>query len=351
MWTIIFLLNGYLYYQNENDLYFDIDNKFQEFEANQKNILKDLFEDLSDNDLINNADIEMKFNDAIKTYLQKNTNGKISIDSPDCCAYKIVNNLKNECNYLHSFFVKDLKKAIKIDLNECKNLKAYLDSEQTFKTRINLDSEIKSFNNIAYFQKILMPNQFPLGRFLNKSEYPLSLMQQIAVNKLTKMEEENLSIQSVNGPPGTGKTTLLQDVVAELIVKQAYEICYLEKRVFDDENIDQLNRSITKNSVMVVSSNNGAVQNIVNEWIQTNKIETKAFIEKLLEIDYFSEIANEGDILKNEFLGLLSCEGGKRTNVNKMLEKLEHIVDNLNKATDHKNVYQDFKDAYEELKN
>ncbi|MDU3865072.1 hypothetical protein [Ureaplasma urealyticum] len=124
-----FSLSGYLYYQNENDLDFDIDNKFQEFEANQKNILKDLFEDLSDNDLINNTDIEMKFNDAIKTYLQKNTNGKISINSLECCAYKIVNNFKNECNYLHSFFVKDLKKALKIDINECKNLKAYLDSE------------------------------------------------------------------------------------------------------------------------------------------------------------------------------------------------------------------------------
>lgn len=47
-------------------------------------------------------------------------------------------------------------------------------------------------------------------------------MQQVAVN--LSIGFDNNQIRSVNGPPGTGKTTLLKDIFAELIVEQSYEI-------------------------------------------------------------------------------------------------------------------------------
>lgn len=50
-------------------------------------------------------------------------------------------------------------------------------------------------------------------------EYPLSPSQREAVNHINLME--NGEILAVNGPPGTGKTTLLQTVVADMYVKRA----------------------------------------------------------------------------------------------------------------------------------
>lgn len=50
-------------------------------------------------------------------------------------------------------------------------------------------------------------------------EYPLSLSQREAVNHFNCMN--NGEILAVNGPPGTGKTTLLQTIVADMYVKRA----------------------------------------------------------------------------------------------------------------------------------
>ncbi|MCG8538501.1 MAG: AAA domain-containing protein [Clostridia bacterium] len=50
-------------------------------------------------------------------------------------------------------------------------------------------------------------------------EYPLSLSQREAVNHFNCMNDGE--ILAVNGPPGTGKTTLLQTIVADMYVKRA----------------------------------------------------------------------------------------------------------------------------------
>ncbi|MEA5024239.1 hypothetical protein SDC9_09350 [bioreactor metagenome] len=50
-------------------------------------------------------------------------------------------------------------------------------------------------------------------------EYPLSQSQREAVNHFNSMNEAD--ILAVNGPPGTGKTTLLQSIVADMYVKRA----------------------------------------------------------------------------------------------------------------------------------
>lgn len=49
-------------------------------------------------------------------------------------------------------------------------------------------------------------------------------MQQLAVNQITSGNER---ISSVNGPPGTGKTTLLKDIFAHLVVERGKELAKL----------------------------------------------------------------------------------------------------------------------------
>jgi hypothetical protein len=78
--------------------------------------------------------------------------------------------------------------------------------------------------------------------------YPLSPSQREAVNHFTAMEEGE--VLAVNGPPGTGKTTLLQSIVANMMVKRA-----LEK---GDAPI-----------IVATSTNNQAVTNIIESFATT----------------------------------------------------------------------------------
>jgi ABC-type transporter Mla maintaining outer membrane lipid asymmetry ATPase subunit MlaF len=60
----------------------------------------------------------------------------------------------------------------------------------------------------------------PLGRWPANGRHPLIALQQAAVN----LSAHNLghdSILAVNGPPGTGKTTLLRDIVAHVVTERA----------------------------------------------------------------------------------------------------------------------------------
>lgn len=276
------------------------------------------------------------------------------------CRFQLIQNIETDATNLHSFFIDDLEKAKKI---ETPNLTAYLTGGR-IEDRVNLNSKKGSpdFNAKALIE-ILSPEHYPLGRFPSNTEYALSLMQQIAVN-LTSAEAQNIS--SVNGPPGTGKTTLLKDIFADLIVKQALSITNLKEHhikgtsetvYFHKASIGELPDEITANSIVVTSSNNGAVQNIVNELPLRKEIDEQ-FQPKLDELDYFTDIANtqeeeKGDTGEDEqkFWGLFSLEGGKSSNVKKILKSLESVAAYLKEEYESdETVYQRFLEAYQELK-
>lgn len=82
-------------------------------------------------------------------------------------------------------------------------------------------------------------------------EYPLSESQREAVNHFENMQ--NGDILAVNGPPGTGKTTLLQSIVANMYVSNA-----LKRK---DAPI-----------IVATSTNNQAVTNIIESFGNTQKI-------------------------------------------------------------------------------
>lgn len=251
----------------------------------------------------------------------------------------------------------DLEKAKNITTE---NLDQYLLGIK--KDRINLDSrkDRDSFNP-DIFWNILQPKNYPIARFPSNPNYALSFMQQVAVNLAIGYDDEK--IRSVNGPPGTGKTTLLKDIFAELVVEQANEIIGLKSKEIKDKvsclentGIGKMPKSIADKGILVASSNNGAVQNVVNELPLISGID-EMFIEELRNADYFWNISNSNiSVDKNQsekeekFWGLFSLEGGKKDNMNNILTSLEEVINDLkNNYVSNTNVYNDFKKQYDYL--
>lgn len=336
------------------------EKEFREFEKDFKNQLAQDFDET--------AGDSAKFNAAMQNELLRHEVDIIN------CRMKILGNIETEATNLHSFFIDDLEKAKKI---ETVNLNAYLYGNK--KERMNLDSKKDSVNFHPHlFEQILQPKNYPLGRFPSNTTYALSLMQQVAVN--LSIGFDNNQMRSVNGPPGTGKTTLLKDVFAQLMVQQAYGIAKLSDHFikgtkktiyFNDASIGEIPEHITENNIVVASSNNGAVQNIVNELPLSKEIDN-SLIGELKEADYFREISNvkvsvewledengkkreelvkESVPQEEKFWGVFSLEGGKANNMTNILTNMKHIHKYLEEDyLPNQGVYKQFLNHYEEVK-
>ena len=333
---------------------------FLEFERDRKKEIEEIFE------CPENCDYKAFFNEAMFKVL--NSYG-FQIEN---CRLKSLSNIETEDTNLHSFYITDLEKAKNISTG---NLDSYLQGNT--KVHVDLDSNARSSKfkrDILY--DILQPKNYPIGRFPSNPRYALYFMQQIAVNLAIGYDNEQ--IRSVNGPPGTGKTTLLKDVFAELIVEQAKDITGLsvktlkggiENRYWNKATIGSLPQTIADKGILAVSSNHGAVQNIVNEMPLTSQIADE-FVEALSDVDYFKTIANskvgsewikeDGKSKKvlvkkpneepDKFWGLFSLEGGTKSNMEYISTVLEHVVDELRQNyTPDSDIYDDFTKRYQKV--
>ncbi len=310
--------------------------EFHEFEYQLKEEVKNWFD----------KNFDFGFNKLKQKYKIKTDNFR----------YSFVNNGKDIVN-LHSFFINDLQKAKEL---QSANLDRYLFGLDV-SNRKDLVTKNPTEENKYLLQEILKPENYPLGRFPSNPEHNLSLMQQVAVNLAIKEDKEDY-ISSVNGPPGTGKTTLLKDIFAEYVVRQAKAITDLEFKnlkggiVYDyytnneekkKATMAKLPTEICNYNMLVASSNNAAVQNIVNELPLLKDIDNK-FKQDLLEVDYFEEIINKGT--KNKNWGVFSLEGGKKTNLDKMKSTLYSMYNDLvNNYTSKTDCYKEFVALYSKV--
>lgn len=173
---------------------------------------------------------------------------------------------------LNSFFLGDLALARRLigSPNPPANLARYLG-------RIRPTSRRNLLSDSTALAAAVHPGIQPPARWPGAGRHPLVLLQQAAVNLATS-ELKGGGILAVNGPPGTGKTTLLRDVVAALVTSRAEAMASFDdpmsafpasgQRIKSGQswiNIHKLSPLIRGYEMVIASSNNAAVENVSGE--------------------------------------------------------------------------------------
>jgi superfamily I DNA and/or RNA helicase len=230
-----------------------------------------------------------------------------------CQSIIISKKIKNaDTSFLNSFYLDDLNQLINHPKKWNKGLSNYLIPELDLKQRTDLLKEADAFF------KTIDPHKMPMGKWPSNPQQGAYAAQLGAMN--TALEDlKDGGIMGINGPPGTGKTTLLSDIVADVIVQRAQKLIKANNILMfmPGERIQRESDFLTHfpiktalfedAGIVVASNNNAAVENISKELPQRDKIDPS-----FTEAEYF--IAHTKSIIEKESWGLLAVALGNSEN-------------------------------------
>lgn len=231
----------------------------------------------------------------------------------------IVSDETNQHRKFNSFYSEDILKA-KEDMNA--TIRQFLSKSIN---RIDINE------NRNFIEKHLYPLNIPMGRWPSQVDHRLTLMQQVAINEFFLTPN---TISSVNGPPGTGKTTLLKDIFAEIVVKKAlamitfrdnpskalistnYKVNIKNRSSEEKEIVTRIvyniDPTIAQYAAVVTSSNNTAVENISRDLPKSIEIH-EHFKDELKPLAYASGVSKK--ITGEAAWGMFSIPLGKGDNI------------------------------------
>lgn len=395
-------------------------NFFKLIKQENKEIVSDP-KDLKYNDFITSEMIDKIHNNLVNLYGKYV--GEKSIEKNNVFKYQLFSDSEAKQRYCddnymglsHDFYSNDLKlvkKAIeerKYDLNSgiMPELIKYICGPKDITQKrerydfINIEDKDEFMNNLL---EILNIGNAPLGKW--PSRYMPALMQQVAINLSISNNDHGIfekkgKIFSVNGPPGTGKTTLLKEIIANNIVEKA---CILSQYDIPDEAFEKVNfvhgkyangaysqyypswyrfkdNRIADYGILVASCNNNAVENITKELPLKKGIldnlniidggdnaDSTIMQKKIMEIRelfsindknnadvYFTSYARKflgNDKQEADAWGLIAASLGKKSNISKFYyDVIAPLLDFLKSNNDIKKRISQYKNTKEKFCN
>ncbi len=226
---------------------------------------------------------------------------------------------ESDNDFLNSFYFKELADLSKQTRhgNIGRGLSCLLDGVPS-KSAIEHRVDVRESD--SFVVEHLAPDRFPKGRWPSEINHPLYFSQQLASNVALSNLMDAAGLFSINGPPGTGKTTLVRDLIASVIVARAERLARLRKpgdaflRTESwtygryQRNMHVLREDLTGFEIVIASSNNGAVENVTLE-IPAKSAIADQFIDDDL---YFADFAEQ--LLQRDAWALLSARLGNMSN-------------------------------------
>jgi len=265
-------------------------------------------------------------------HLQKISHNALQTATPiRCISEEVSLNAAIDAPFLNSYYLTDLDTLIRHPHDIGRPLQLFLSPEPPLADRIDL------LEPKVLFQHIQHPP--PPGRWPSDPRHSLYSAQYAAQHIALSGQRQqhgptanpapqtatHPSLLAINGPPGTGKTTLLREIIANNIVKRAHRLLTTGATgLFQTKRLTIADRTgyyrpessvITSDGIVISGNNNSAIENISRELPLVQNIHRNSFPDA----QYFSPFATT--MLGEPSWGLISAALGRSQKRSDFIDK------------------------------